>query len=289
MTSSSPAGSSGRCWGVAGGEVEVGVHEAGRVAAGEGGSPGEGFVEHAAQAVDVDAGVGVARVGEAFGGHVGHGSHGQAGGGQAGGGGVAGDAEVDEVDEVGVFVDAGVDEQDVRGFDVAVDESGAVGGVEGAGGLGDDGDGSLGAQGAGVGEDLGEVAAFDQGHVQEQSAVDFAVVVDGDDVGAAESGGGVGFAAESFFEFGAGELGGESFEGDESVAFAGVGGAEDLAHPAAAQQRFELVGPERLRHPPPPTFTSWSSYGKVRSRRRPRYTTRSPDVDSPGLVRAPPT
>jgi hypothetical protein len=110
-----------------------------------------------------------------------------------------------KVDEVGEVV-AG--DQDVFWFDVAVGDAGGVCGVECGGDLAHDGDRSWWAQWAGVFEDGGQVGAFDEAHVQVELSVDFAVVVDGDDVWFGESAGGVGFALHAGAkQWVAGELG----------------------------------------------------------------------------------
>ncbi len=79
----------------------------------------------------------------------------------------------------------GVDE-DVRRLDVAVDEAGRVGGVEGGGDTGEQGGGAIGVEAVPGGEAGGEVAAADQPHRDEHPALGLPGLEDGDDVGVVE-------------------------------------------------------------------------------------------------------
>jgi hypothetical protein len=93
-------------------------------------------------------------------------------------------------------------------------------------------------------DEAAQVDARDQTHVDEQSPVDFAVVVDGDYVWFAQPGGEFGFPPKSCLVVPVtGQVGGQAFERHGS--FAGdVVGAVDLAHPAAPDELLEPVGPE---------------------------------------------
>ena len=90
-----------------------------------------------------------------------------------------------------------------------------------------------------------QVAALDQPHVDVEAAVDFAVVMDRDDVRAVQSCRGVGFAAESPLKvLVLRQIRGQHLDGDDAVGV-GVMGAPHLAHAAAAQQLDQAVTPER--------------------------------------------
>jgi hypothetical protein len=161
--------------------VEVRVDETHEVLLGrlERRPPGERGVEHARQRVDVAAVVAVAL--EPLGGHVGRGADHRPRPGDRGAVDGAGDTEVDEVDEVAVRPRLG--DQRVRGLDVAVDQACAVGDVERVGDLVDDAHRPGGRERALPVDEPVEVGAVDQRHVDEQLAVDLAVVVDRHDVG----------------------------------------------------------------------------------------------------------
>lgn len=102
----------------------------------------------------------------------------------------------------------------------------------------------------GVGQDLGEGAAFDEPHVQVELVVDLAETVDGDDVRLVQAGGGLGLALEPFLEYGVfGEVRRQYLERDSALGV-GVISDVDLAHAAAAYQFAQLVVPESCRlHP----------------------------------------
>ena len=106
----------------------------------------------------------------------------------------AGNAEVNQIGEV-----VGV-EQDVGRLDVTVDQADFVGGIQRAGDLLDDPDRACGIQRP-VCQYGFQVAALDQAHVHIQLAVDFAVMVDRDDVGVIQTSGSVSLPAESLLEF----------------------------------------------------------------------------------------
>ena len=92
--------------------------------------------------------------------------------------------------EIGHFHVAGVGDQDVLGFDVAVDEPCAVRGAEAAeGGDADRGDGVRG-HGAAFAQQLAEAAAANQFHHQESDVVVDALVVHRDQSGMTQSGDG---------------------------------------------------------------------------------------------------
>ena len=131
----------------------------------------------------------------------------------------------------------------LAGFDVAVDQSGGVGGVQCAGDLGDDVDYPARGQRSAV-QDGREVGSFDQAHVDVELSVDLAEVVDGDDVGFVQSRGERGLGAESGLEHGVGcQRGGQSLEGDEAI-MAGVKGPVDLSHAAATDQFLKPIASE---------------------------------------------
>ena len=72
--------------------------------------------------------------------------------------------------EVGDFDLAGAGEEDIFGFDVAVDDAAVVGVLEGVADLGDDGEGVIGGGGGGV-EELAEGEAVDEFHEEEVESV----------------------------------------------------------------------------------------------------------------------
>lgn len=105
-----------------------------------------------------------------------------------------GDTEIDQID--GVLSG----DQQIRRFDVSVDQVVGVCGVQRLGGLRDERDGPRDRQRPVLGENLRKVSASDQAHVQVQLPVDVAVPVDGDDVRVAQPGRGERFAAEPYDE-----------------------------------------------------------------------------------------
>jgi formamidase len=84
--------------------------------------------------------------------------------------------------------------------------------------------------------DRGEVGYVDQGHLEEEPAVDLPVVVDRMTCGRRSRGVRL---AEALLELRIGDLAGEQFERDEPVLLAGVRGTVDLAHAAPAELRLE--------------------------------------------------
>ena len=121
-----------------------------------------------------------------------------------------------------------------------MDDARAVGGGEGIGDLGavvDD----LGDAEAAAGDDIGESAAGDHFHDHDFGAIVGEDVVDGDDVGVIEGGGGLGFLHEAAAAVGiAGVIGAEDFEGDDAIELE-VFGFIDLAYAAGANFLQDLI------------------------------------------------
>ena len=121
--------------------VEVGVDDGGHTLHRKGSPAGQGLKEDAAQRVDVDAPVAGVAV-EPFGCDVvERADHGAGGGERPGSAAVdrAGDAEVGHIDEVAAGATGfGAGDEDVGGFDIAVNQSGGVSGIQGGGDLRDD-------------------------------------------------------------------------------------------------------------------------------------------------------
>ncbi len=91
---------------------------------------------------------------------------------------------------------------------------------------------------------VGERLAFEVLHHQVVDAVLLADVVEGADVGMVEGGGGAGLTLEARAAVGVlGEVRGQDLDGDGAVQ-ARVARAVDLAHPARAKGREDLVGTE---------------------------------------------
>ncbi|VAZ61942.1 hypothetical protein LAUMK7_04387 [Mycobacterium kansasii] len=200
-------------------------------------TPGQAFVQHAGQCIDVGA-VGDFVVGETLGRHVFPGAHRGAQLGELFVGGGAGDAEVDQVGEVV----AG--DQDVLRFDVAVHHAGGVRGVEGGGDLGDDGHRSRRGQRAEALKDVVQVGALDEAHLQVHLPVDFAVVVDGYHVGFLQPAGDARFTLHPLPKHRVlTECFRHQLDRDRPL-FDRVFGLVDFAHPAAAQQPLQAIGPE---------------------------------------------
>ncbi len=98
--------------------------------------------------------------------------------------------------EVGDLHHTVVGQQDVLGLDVSVDEPGPMrDGERGQDGL-HDGDGLGGAEPAAFAQQVAQGAAADEFHDQEDVAVVFALVVDGDRVDVGQLGRGPGLAGE---------------------------------------------------------------------------------------------
>lgn len=94
-----------------------------------------------------------------------------------------------------------------------------------------------------------KVGALHQAHLQKHLAVDFAVVVDGHHVRFLQPAGDAGFAFHPLAKHRVlAEFRGHQLDGDGPL-LDGVLGLVDLAHPAPAQQPFEVVGPKHRAHP----------------------------------------
>ncbi len=136
---------------------------------------GKAFIEQTCQRIDVGAGIDdVAH--HSFGGHVCPRSGGAALGGQFGAGTVLGQAEIDQVDE------SLIGHQGVGWFNVPVHQPMGVGGIQSGCDLFDHSNGSRRSHGTVALERDLEVNPVDDRHYQVQLAVNFAGVVDGDDV-----------------------------------------------------------------------------------------------------------
>ena len=124
-------------------------------------------------------------------------------------------------------------DEHVAGLHVAVHDAVAVGEPERGGDVGADVGGPVGVQRALGAEDLRQAAPVDVLHDDEVGAVRLAPVVDADDVGVVEVGGGRGLPAEALDEGRVrGELGEQHLDGDGPVEQL-VAGQEDLGHAAA--------------------------------------------------------
>ncbi len=220
--------------------LEVGLHDHEGAGAGEGALAGEHLVEHGAEGVDVGASVDPFTA-DALGGHVGRGAGDHAGPGHgqlAGEPGGAGDAEVEDLDELGVG--GALCEEDVLGLQVAVHDVEGVGLADRAAHGVDDAEGPLDVELAFVVERLPQVAAAQVLHGDVEEAV-FGVpeVVHGDGVLAAQQAGGLGLDHES--AHGQGVRGGlppEDLHGDDAVDRE-LSGAVHGAEAAAADQALD--------------------------------------------------
>ena len=206
--------------------------------------PDEALHQHAGEGVDVDALVPVVP-GEPLGGHVARAAHAERGAADGGAVERAGDAEVGEVRDPALGL-LGPDEQHVRRLHVAVHEGLGVRGVERVGHLGDHVHRARGGERAAL-DEVREVAAVDEAHVDEELAVDVAVVVDRHDVRVVELRRQRRLALEpAAVLLVGGQLAQEALQRDEPLT-ARVVGAVDLAHATAPDQGVEPVGPEDLR------------------------------------------
>ena len=200
--------------------------------------PRQTLEEHARQRVDVGARVdGV--VLEPFGRHVGDGADGAARTRQRRVVGAARDAEVDEVGEIRRR------DEDVRRFDVAMDEPGCMGGLQRCGHLLQDVDCPCGFHGADGGEFRLQVAPLDEPHVDVQLPVEFAEAMDRHHVWLRQARGDLCFAQEPLPERGVpGQLVRKHLERHDAVG-GGVECAVDPPHPALADERLQHVMPKR--------------------------------------------
>lgn len=205
---------------------------------GEGERAGEHLVEDDAEGEDIGALVDVFAFG-LFGGHIGEGAEDDPGGGEFFGVlGVFGEAEVEEFDE-GLLVGV-VQEHDVVGFEVTVDDADLMGFCEGVGELAKDGEGEVWGEWSlfelllegDPFEDLGDHELCDQDVV----LFVFAVAVDLHMVGAFEFGEDLYFAVEAIAQGLVGDFFVE-FEGDGAalVLFVFFDGAVDGAHPPSPE------------------------------------------------------
>ena len=143
-----------------------------------------------------------------------------------------------EVGQVGVVLLA---EQDVRRFDVAMDEAMAVGGVERPAELRHDAGRPLGSEAPLGADERAQVGPVDVAHDDEQHAVVLARVVDGEDVGVLDRGGGLGLGHEALAKVRVvGEARADDLQRDGSLE-AELRRAVDDAHPAAPGQRVDAV------------------------------------------------
>ena len=217
--------------GGAGREVDVGGGLGGEAAEEEG-------VEEGAEGVDIDAVVGSAAAVDLGGDVAGGAADGP--GALAGGGEDLGEAEVEDLDEVGVVV-AG-DPEAVLRLDVAVDHAALVGGREGAGDLAGDREGAGPRERALAGEQAREVLALEVLHGEEGGALlGRAEVGDVDDVGVVDLGGGAGLLQEALADLRVvEEARADDLEGEVFVEV-DVAGEEDDAHAAGAEAAHDLV------------------------------------------------
>ena len=126
-------------------------------------------------------------------------------------------------------------------LDVAVDDAGGVGGVEGVGDLGEEVDHPLRRQRSLLVDQPAQVPARDQPHHHQQLAVDLARVVDRHHRRVLEASGEAGLAQEALAEAAAvGELAGDHLQRHRPVE-ADVGSAVDDAHATARDQLFDPV------------------------------------------------
>ena len=168
----------------------------------------------------------------------------------------------------------GLGEQDVGGFDVAMDEARPVGGVERAADLFGEPQGLPSRQRSAFPDQALQAGAADVAHGEVEDAFDLVSVVDRDHVWMVEGGRELGLAQEPRAEvLAARQLGGEDFQCDLAPE-ALVGGEVDGAHPAAAEQRLNRVATERLADPGRQPFSHDRSAGGTRAGARSRSSPR---------------
>ena len=211
------------------------------IVAGEGGTQAEELVADGADGIHVGAGIGAAA--DLFGGDVAQGAHDEASPRETGlGGGHLGDAKVED------FHLTVAEKEDIAGLDVAVDDALLVRVVQTATDLSHDGDFVFQGQRLALGDEAAELVTVEELHDDEEAAVVLAHVVDGDDVGVAEAGAGLGFTEKAGAELvGDLDLGGDDLEGDGAVED-GVMGFVDHAHAAAADAPEDMVLTDLLGH-----------------------------------------
>lgn len=224
--------------------VEVGTG-GGCAEAAEGEFAGEHFVEDNAEGIDVGAVIDLRWILELLRRHVVGCAKGCAGAGEGDGtfffADDFGDSEVGDLHAA-----AGV-EEDVFGFDIAVEDAFFVGVLECVADFGDDGEGFGGRKFTHT-HGLAEVESVNEFHDEVIEAAGVAEVVDHDDVWMVEAGEDAGFAHETLGEVRIGaELPGEKLEGDFAAEMK-LAGFIDIAHAAAADEFEDLElredGPE---------------------------------------------
>ncbi len=147
----------------------------------------------------------------------------------------AGDAEV------GHFHGAVGGEEDVPRLHVAMHQTGPVGGGERGGDLGPDLGGPSRKEGTFTAKDITKAAAVDQFHDDEIGVAGLAPVVDPDDVGVGEVGGGLSLPPESLHEcFVVRELSVQHLDRHFATK-EGVLAEIHVGHPAAGQVRREVI------------------------------------------------
>ena len=218
-------------------DVEEGVD---RRVASERRRASDGFVEHRPQAINIRAGVDLAdATGGLFGRHRGGGAEDG-----AGGRGVAvvpaGEAEVGEVGGA-VAV-----EEDVRRFDVAVEDAVVVEVVDGAGDLGDEVDGFVERQRS-VAEECSQIVAVDEIHGAPQLPFLVTGVVDRHDARVADAGGQTRLGEEPAALLDGGAAPGCQKLHRHVTPQMEMPGPVDDSHPSPSQFGEKLVRPERAR------------------------------------------
>ena len=207
---------------------------------------GQHLVDDRSHRVDVRARVG-GLSGGLLGRHVFGRAHGHARPGEAAAGlgglldlGALGDAEVEHLDEVGLALPA--DEQDVLGLEVAVDDAGVVGGLEGVAHLGGDVQRPRGGEGTFLEDHEAQLDPLDELHDEEERAVAGRPRVgDVDDVGVSGLGGRPRLAPEPLDDLGRAAVGGVQDLDRHPPPDLGVFGLVDPAHAALAAQALDAV------------------------------------------------
>jgi hypothetical protein len=247
--------------------VESGKGGAGIGIGGEWGRTGECFVEDDAEGVEVGPAIDRGAL-DLLGGQVLGGTHHRAVAGEVGALRRFGDAEVGDQNPTVAR------QQDVGRLDVAVDEAAGVGGTEGIGHLGADGEYGVELEGPVLVEVGPHGGADHQLHDDGVDAVLGEGVVDRDDGGVGQPGGGDGLAPESLDEgMVAGQVRVEDLDGDLAGQHL-VGGPPDLGHTA---RRDRVVQPVPTgQDPSGPKFTGRRGSGAGRR-----------GHDATNLVRAP--